>query len=77
MRSDGKGSTRAVSSGCLKLLNRDFNGINNDGMGVVRKAVKKRRLDVPNVAFLNAWIFFDILSYARFNCLHVNSSLVD
>jgi hypothetical protein len=35
------------------------------------RGVKKRRLDVPNIAFLDAGILFDILGYSRFDCLHV------
>ena len=38
MRSDGNGSTRAVSSGGLKLLNRDFNGISG-GISVIAHEV--------------------------------------
>jgi hypothetical protein len=38
--------------------------------------VKKRRLDVPNIAFLDAGILFDILGYSRFDCLHVSGSLI-
>jgi len=62
----------AVRSGCLKLINPNFTGIRGDVHGVFGKGVKKRRLDVPNIAFLDAGILFDILGYSRSDCLYVN-----
>ena len=52
----GNGSARAVCSGYLKLVNPNFTGIRGDAHGVIGKGVKKRRLDVPNIAFLDAGI---------------------
>jgi len=40
--------------------------------GAQWKRVKKRRLNVPNIAFLDTGILFDILGYSRVDCLHVS-----
>jgi hypothetical protein len=52
------------------LLNRNFDGIRGDLRGVTGKWTKKRCLDVPDIAFLDAWILFDIRRYSSFDCLH-------
>jgi hypothetical protein len=52
------------------LLHPDLNGIRGDRGGIAGKGIQKRRLDVPDIAFLDAGIFFDILRYARFDSFH-------
>jgi len=42
------------------LLKANFEGIRSDADGVTWKWMEKRRLDVPDIAFLNAGILFDI-----------------
>ena len=58
------------------MVNPNFTGIRGDAHGVIGKGVKKRRLDVPNIAFLDAGILFDILGYSRLDCLYVSGSLI-
>jgi hypothetical protein len=52
------------------LLNPDFDGVRRDVRGITGKRIKKRCLDVPDIAFLDAWILFDIRRYSGFDCLH-------
>jgi hypothetical protein len=56
------------------LINPNFIGIRGDARCVIGKSVKKRRLDVPNIALLDAGILFDVLGYPRLDRFHASGS---
>jgi hypothetical protein len=73
--SNGNRSPRAIHSSLCNLLNPDFDRIGGQAYRVMWKAIEKCGLNIPNIAFLNAGLFFDIPCYSGFNCLHVRKVL--
>ena len=73
--SNGNRGPRAVRSSLGNLLNPDLQGIGGKAHSLLWKAIEKCGLNIPNIAFLNAGLFFDIPCYSGFNCLHVRKVL--
>ena len=74
LRSYRNRSSGAIHSGSLQLFNPNFNGVGGEACGLTWQGVKKRRLDIPDIAFLDTRILFNIFRYSRFDDLHVYSS---
>jgi hypothetical protein len=51
------------------LFNPDFQGIGGKAHSFLWKAIEKCGLNIPNIAFLNAGLLFDIPYYTGFNDL--------
>jgi len=67
---NGENGPREIQRRTRNLFHSNFPRVGNEANFLIRKTLEEHGFNVPEVAFLNAWIFLNVPCNSGLDCFH-------